>query len=105
RSPLPAVPAAKDLSTTPKPMGGGGWDCPFPSEADVEQINYARVTLVVLVGTDGRARSANVLSDPGHGFGRAARRCALQKRYSVGKDRLGRPVAKTTPPINVTFRR
>ncbi len=105
----PAKPAARapqeDLSESPKPVQRGRWDCPFPAEADVEQVNYARVTLVVVVDSNGRAKSASVLSEPGYGFGQAARRCALSKQYSVGKDRLGRPVTKTTPPIAVVFRR
>jgi protein TonB len=59
----------------------------------------------VLVGTDGRASSVTVLNESGFGFGRAARRCAMGKSYSVGKDRFGKPVAKTTRPIAVTFSR
>jgi len=45
------------------------------------------------------------VSEPGHGFGRAARMCALTKRYTPALDRDGNPVVGTTPPINVTFTR
>ena len=104
--PKPAVgPVGKDLSSPAAPIVGGGWDCPFPPESDVEQVNFARVTLVVTVGTDGRAKSASVLSDPGFGFGRAARACALGKRYNVARDKLGRPVAQTTRPFIIKFSR
>ena len=95
----------QDLSSSPRPRGSLNWSCPFPPEADAAQQNYARVTLVVTVGTDGRAKSVSVISDPGFGFGRAAKRCALRKNYSVGKDRTGKPVAKSSGPMVVTFTR
>jgi protein TonB len=46
-----------------------------------------------------------VVSDPGHGFGRAARMCALGRRYTPGNDRAGQPITGTTPPIKVRFTR
>jgi protein TonB len=95
----------KDLSESPRPRVTGRWDCPFPPEANAAQQNYARAVVTVLVGTDGRAKSVTVVSDPGFGFGRAAKHCALAKTYSVGKDTFVNPVAKTTPPVGINFRR
>ncbi len=101
--PPPKVQApAKDLSRAPAPLNSE-WKCPFPAEADQEQIDYAVVVLVVTVGPDGRAMSVTVQKDPGYGFGARARQYALTQRYSVGLDVYGRPVTRTTPPINVRF--
>jgi protein TonB len=56
--------------------------CPFPAEADAEQVDEAAVGIEVKVSTDGRAETVSVTHDPGHGFGREARKCALRERYS-----------------------
>lgn len=56
--------------------------CPFPAEADAEQVDEAAVGIEVKVSVDGRAETVSVTHDPGHGFGREARRCALRERYS-----------------------
>lgn len=109
KKPVPKVTRVEepeqDLSESPIPEGSRSWSCPFPPEADVAQQNYARAVITVLVGTDGRPRSVTVLSDPGFGFGRAAKRCAMSRTYSVGKDKSGKPVAKTSRPIAITFKR
>ncbi len=103
-APVPPPPGP-DLSRAPKPLGTTWNDCGFPPEADVEQINFMRVRLVVTVDTDGRAKSARVLGDPGYGFGQRAQQCALRKRYSVGLDAQGQAVVKSTPPFVITFER
>jgi protein TonB len=101
----PTTPPA-DLSRPAMPTSrGGNWSCPFPAQADVDQVDYALVTIVVTVGPDGRARSAVVSRDPGHGFGPAAQRCAMQQRYEPGLDSSGKPVTRTTPPFTVRFTR
>ena len=56
--------------------------CPFPAEADAEQVDEAAVGIEVKVSVDGRAETVSVTRDPGHGFGREARKCALRERYS-----------------------
>ncbi len=81
------------------------WNCPFPSEADAQDVHYARVMIVVSVRKNGTAAKAALLSDPGYGFGAAARSCALGQRYSVAWDDSGRPTAGRTPPFTVTFTR
>jgi len=80
------------------------WDCPWPPEADAEQIDEAYVVIVVHVDATGRATRVDI-TDPGHGFGREARRCALRERYTAGRDRDGQPTATTTKPIRVHFAR
>ena len=56
-------------------------------------------------GRDGRADSAKVVSDPGYGFGQAARQCALETRFIPARDRDGKPVAGETRPFNFRFTR
>jgi len=104
RAPAPAAAAGPDLSRPATPVNSN-WDCPFPQEAELEQIDYALVTLVVNVDSEGRAKDVTVMRDPGHGFGRAARQCAMRMRYNVGYDRSGHARSQTTPPINVRFNR
>ncbi|WNG33999.1 ferric siderophore ABC transporter substrate-binding protein [Archangium violaceum] len=82
---------AGDRSRRPALAGGARWDCPFPAEADDAGIDHGVVTLRVEVDAEGSVLSATVMEDPGHGFGREARRCALSKRWSPGLDRAGQP--------------
>jgi protein TonB len=102
QAPPPPAPV-KDLSKVAGLVGSTNWSCPFPPEADAEQIDSAVVTVVVTVRPDGTPQSVKVISDPGHGFGRQARACALGKRYTPGLDRAGNPVTQSTPPIRVSF--
>jgi protein TonB len=102
----PAPPPGKSLAKSAGLAGGTSWsDCGFPYEADAEQVDFGLVTLVVTVAPDGRAKSVSIVSDPGHGFGRLARQCAMRKRYTPGLDAAGKTVTKTTPPIRVRFTR
>jgi protein TonB len=94
-----------DLSRPPAISGSTDWDCPFPPEADVDQIDLMKVPIVVTVRPDGTPESVRVVSDPGHGFGRAARQCAMRQRYEPGRDRQGNPVSGTMPPFSVKFTR
>lgn len=100
----PPPPPAKDLSRPARP-NSTNWSCGFPAEADMDQIDYAVVRVVVTVTAQGKARSVSVLNDPGHGFGRLARQCAFRQTYSPGRNRYGKPVSRTTPPITVRFTR
>ncbi|APR79757.1 Ferric siderophore transport system, periplasmic binding protein TonB [Minicystis rosea] len=101
-----AAPAAPevDRSRAVGLVGGATWNCPFPPEADAEQIDQAVVTVQVTVRPDGSAVSANVVADPGHGFGRAARVCALARRYNPALDKTGSPILSSAP-VNVRFNR
>ncbi len=94
---------SKDLSRAASVVGGN-WGCPFPPQADLNQVDRAAVTLSISVGANGRARSASVMSDPGYGFGAQARRCAMSKRYSAARNRAGKKITKTIV-VRVTFKR
>lgn len=104
-SSAPPPPPGPDLSKPAGLVGGTGWDCPFPPEADAEQIDQATVQIVVTVRPDGSPQSVKVMNDPGNGFGRAARLCALGRRYTPPLDRTGTPILGVTPPINIRFTR
>jgi periplasmic protein TonB len=81
---------------------GTNWDCPFPAEAELEQINYQQVRVAVTVSAQGKALEVKVIGDTSFGFGRAAQRCALSKTFIPALDRGGNPIT-TTVPIVVTF--
>jgi protein TonB len=92
-------------SRPPGLVGSTSWSCPFPAEADIQQINRATATIIVTLSAGGQPTSVRVLSDPGYGFGEAARRCALSRRYEPALDPDGNAVQSTTPPIIVRFKR
>ena len=94
-----------DLSRAPALASGVSWhDCPFPEEADALGIDEAHVTLRVHVATSGAVTRVDVVDDPGAGFAREARRCALQKRWQAGLDRAGSALASSAL-IKVRFTR
>ena len=78
--------------------------CPFPAEADAEQVDEAKVSIEVHVGVGGRAETVAVTSDPGHGFGREARKCALREKYEPAWNVDGQPVPGVYR-VNFTFSR
>jgi periplasmic protein TonB len=102
---VPPPPPEPDLSRPALPAGARNWNCGFPPEADAEQINHAVVTLFVKVGPNGVPLGAVVMSDPGNGFGRAARQCAMEKTYQAALNRSGQPITAKTPPFIVNFNR
>ena len=79
------------------------WNCPCPAEADAEQINEQTVVLQASVRADGRTEHVDVLSDPGFGFGAAARLCSLRTRFEPARDMAGQPIAAQSPAIRVHF--
>jgi protein TonB len=79
------------------------WNCPWPAEADAEQVNEQTVVLQARVGADGRAEHVDLLSDPGFGFGAAASLCALRTRFEPAWDGAGQPISSESPPIRVHF--
>jgi periplasmic protein TonB len=102
--PAPPPPSAPDLSR-PVAMLEQNWSCAWPSEADAEAIDQQVAVVAVTVDESGRVSSARVVSDPGHGFGRAAVRCARGVRFAPARDRDGHPVRAVSPPIRVHFSR
>jgi len=103
----PALPASPgpDRSRPAKPAEATWASCAFPPEADAEQIDFQLVTIMVTVRPDGTPQSVKVVNDPGRGFGRAARQCALSKKFLPALDRSGAPILSTTPPFTVRFQR
>ncbi len=97
-------PPALDMSRGVGLAGGAAWNCPFPPEADADQIDTATVGVQVTVRPDGSALTASVVSDPGHGFGRAARICALGRRYVPALNKAGEPIVGSNL-VNVRFSR
>lgn len=93
----------------PKASSGGladsVWSCPWPAAAISLKIEEQVVMIRVIVEADGRIARAELLSDPGHGFGDAAVRCALESRGVAPVDEAGVSYAATLPPIKVTFTR
>lgn len=87
----PAVPSP-DRSRRASLIGGGEWRCPFPAEADRDDVDHAVVTMQVDLSSDGTVRRVDLLSDPGHGFGEEAQHCAMSKRWSPALDRAGNSV-------------
>ncbi len=95
---------AHDLSR-PVALEGGRWDCPWPAEADREQIDSQLVVIRVTVAPDGAPLSARVTRDPGFGFGPAAQACAMRRHYAPALDPSGTPITSESPPIRVHFSR
>ena len=98
-----SVPSTEDRAKSPQPLNGN-WDCShlYPAGAAPD---FAVVRVVATVDISGRVVSVSILSDPGNGFGEAAKRCALSQRFSPGLDHDGRPTLKSTAPIRVRFSR
>ena len=78
------------------------WDCPFPAEAELEQINYQQVRVSVTVSAQGKPLDVKVIGQTSFGFGRAAQRCAMGKTFIPALDRSGAAIT-TTIPIVVNF--
>jgi protein TonB len=96
---------AKASLARPVALAAGTWGCPWPREADAEQIDQQTVVIRVRVETNGTVDSAQLVADPGTGFGRAAVTCARQTRFEPALDVGGNPVARWSPPIRVHFSR
>jgi protein TonB len=98
------VAPTQNLSRKAADLGSADWDCPFPSEADLDQIDDAYVSIQYTVTPEGRVADVKVLKDPGHGFGRAAKNCAKNRRYEPALDANGKPTNETKL-YNVHFTR
>lgn len=105
-APAPAAPAV-DRSRPAGLLGSTDWNCSsfWPAEADGEQIDQALVTIQVTVGADGKPSKVDVIKDPGHGFGLAARRCAMRESFQTALDAAGTPIVSQTKPFRVRFER
>jgi protein TonB len=81
------------------------WSCAWPFQADTAQIDEQTVVIRVVVDAEGIAESAEVVADPGHGFGQAAVTCARRTRFTPALDHRGQPVRALSPLIRVRFTR
>lgn len=81
------------------------WRCPWPAEADALSIDEQVVVIRVVVRVDGAVASAELISDPGYGFGQVALDCARQHRFPPAAGVDGRAITATSPPIRVRFTR
>jgi periplasmic protein TonB len=104
QAPPPPQIVGVDLSRTAQLAGSGEWRCPFPPEADADQVDDAAAVIEVFVGGDGKAQRASILQDPGHGFGREARTCAMHEAYVPALDRDGKAVP-SSKKFRVKFER
>ena len=101
----PGAPAAAPSRASAVSLADQNWSCPWPREADAEQIDQQTVVIRVMVTADGKVESARVLSDPGLGFGAAATACARRTGFAPARDPEGRAIRAASPPIRVTFTR
>jgi periplasmic protein TonB len=99
------VVAATDRSRPASLAGSKDWKCDFPPEADIDQVDQAFVVVQVATRADGSPERVSILSDPGHGFARAARTCAMKERYDPAFDRDGNAIAGQTKSIRIRFER
>lgn len=105
KSTSPDAVVGPDRSRRALVMGGLDDACSFPREADVAHIDHATAIVAVHVRADGRAARVTIVNDPGHGFGAAAYRCALQAQYSPARDRSGKPIGTDLERVSVRFTR
>jgi periplasmic protein TonB len=96
--------SVKDLSRNVS-LENQRWACPWPREADAEQLDEQTVVIRVVVDALGIVDSVTVIADPGRGFGQAAAGCAMRTRFTPARDRLGQPVKAKSPLIRVKFTR
>lgn len=101
----PAMPVTMDdgPGTLPKWADPGDPTCAFPKEADPAKIDAADVTVRVLVRADGSPQMVQTIEEPGFGFGPAATRCAMARRYKPATSDRGVPISGWTPPIRIRF--
>ena len=95
----------RDLSLPARLGGAVQWPCPWPERFNNglsnEHIIVAHVA--VEVDVDGSAVRARVTDDPGYGFGRTARGCALKGRYIPGRGADGQIARAWTESFRVIF--
>lgn len=86
-------------------LAANEWRCAWPASAVNEDIYEQFVVLSVVVAANGKVEQANLVSDPGYGFGGAAVNCALRTRFTPALDADGKPIRARSPSIRVRFTR
>lgn len=69
--------------------------CPFPPEADVDQVDEAYVTVSMDVAADGLAHNIRILSESSPGFGKRVLEFAPKQHFMPALDHGGAPMATT----------
>jgi hypothetical protein len=95
----------RDLSLPARLGGAVQWLCPWPERFNngLSDGQIIVVHVVVEVDVDGSAVRARVTDDPGYGFGRTARGCALKGRYIPGRGADGQIARAWTESFRVIF--
>jgi protein TonB len=104
--PGPLIVARENRAPTlsrPVSLDQAAWTCPWPDQADAQQIDEQTVVIRARVRADGQVDNVDVLSDPGFGFAQSARSCALRTHFDPARDSLGQPIVGSSPPIRVHF--
>lgn len=103
----PAEPAARGATSRARPVGppARDWDCPWPAEAGALSIDEQFVVIRAVVRENGTVTSAELISEPGYGFGEVALACVRRQSFPPATDDDGRPITATSPPIRVRFTR
>jgi protein TonB len=100
------VPGGTGPVTAPPPAGPDrsrvasiqniDWNaCPFPPEADVDQVDEAYVQATMDIDAEGKARNIHVLKESSPGFARQFIKCAESKRFIAALDHDGHPITST----------
>lgn len=105
--PAPAAPKPPPQGDRSRPVGlaGDEWSCPWPAAAEGLPLDEQVATIRVVVAADGAVESAELVADPGDGFGAAALACARKTRFAPALDPTGRPIRARSPAIRVHFQR
>jgi protein TonB len=101
----PKAPPGEPDRSHPVGLADEDWHCPWPRDAEADQIDEQVALVRVVVRTDGTVASARIVRDPGHGFGAAAVECARRTRFTPATDAEGRPIQAESPPVRVRFTR
>lgn len=104
-TPAPSPPAPVVSLGRPVQLDTARWRCAWPDEATSQDIDEQAVVLRVVVLSDGSVEAAQLIDDPGHGFGRAALACAKRTSFTPALDPSGQPTRALSPPIRVRFTR
>jgi hypothetical protein len=95
-----------DLSLPARLGGAVQWPCQWPERFNNNRLNDGRrivARVAAEVDVDGSAVRARITDDPGYGFGRTARDCALQGRYIPGRGADGQIARAWTKSFLVIF--
>jgi periplasmic protein TonB len=97
--------AARGTAARPVSLTSEHWRCPWPAAALAQDLYEQSVIVRAWVRADGSVEQANVVDDPGNGFGAAAIACALRTRFNPARNARGEALRALSPPIRVRFTR